>query len=89
VGTNHNVAIQGLFTYIDPGSATAITLQGAGYVKTNWGIDIVNNFGTYQRNILSGIISTDDAPRYYWPIPSETITNSKGKITQGYGMPQP
>jgi hypothetical protein len=89
VGTNHNVAIQGLFSYIDPNGADATTLQAAGYVKTNWGIDIVNNFATYQRNILSGITSVDDPPRYFWPIPSETITNSKGKVTNGYGMPQP
>jgi len=88
-GTNHNVAIQGLFTYIDPAGPDAATLQAAGYVKTKWGIDIVNSFATYQRNILSGITSSDDPPRYYWPIPSETITNSKGKVTNGYGMPQP
>ena len=88
-GTNHNVAIQGLFTYIDPNGADAAALQAAGYVKTKWGIDIVNSFATYQRNILSGITSSDDPPRYYWPIPSETITNSKGKVTNGYGMPQP
>ena len=89
VGTNHNVAIQGLFRYIDPTGAEAASLQAAGYVKTKWGIDIVNSFATYQRNILSGITSAGDPPRYFWPIPSETITNSKGKVTNGYGMPQP
>ncbi|HWB91066.1 MAG TPA: RagB/SusD family nutrient uptake outer membrane protein [Puia sp.] len=89
VGTNHNVAIQGLFTYIDPNGPTAASLQSAGYVKTKWGIDIVNNFVTYQTNILSGITSADDPPRYYWPIPSETIADSKGKVTNGYGMPNP
>jgi len=89
VGTNHNVAIQGLFRYIDPTSTEAKSLQSAGYVKTKWGIDIVNNFATYQRNILSGITSAGDPPRYFWPIPSETITNSKGKVKNGYGMPQP
>jgi hypothetical protein len=89
VGTNHNVAIQGLFTYIDPNGTTAASLQSAGYTKKNWGIDIVNNFSIYQSNILSGITSVDDPPRYYWPIPSETISDSKGKVTNGYGMPQP
>jgi len=89
VGTNHNVAIQGLFRYIDPVGAEATSLQAAGYVKTKWGIDIVNNYATYQRNILSGITAAGDPPRYFWPIPSETIVNSKGKITNGYGMPQP
>lgn len=88
VGTNHNVAIKGLFRYIDPSGAEAASLQSAGYVKTKWGIDIVNNFPTYQRNILSGITSVSDAPRYYWPIPLETISNSKGKVTNGYGLPK-
>lgn len=88
VGTNHNVAIQGLFTYIDPAGATATTLQAAGYVKTNWGIDIVNNYASYQYNILSGITATTDPPRLYFPIPSETISKSHGKVTNGYGLPQ-
>ncbi len=86
-GTDHNVAIEGLFNYIDPNGAEADSLQNAGYVKTNWGIDIVNNFSSYQYNILSGITSVTDPPRYYWPIPSATITSSKGKVTNGYGLP--
>jgi len=86
-GTKHNVAIQGLFTYIDPAGAQATTLQGQGYVKTNWGIDIVNNFASYQYNILSGITLATDPPRIYHSIPSATTINSKGKITNGYGLP--
>lgn len=88
VGTNHNIAIQGLFRYINPGSAEATTLQSDGYVKTNWGIDIVNYEAAYKRNLLSGITSAGDPPRYYWPIPSETLRGSKGKVTNGYGLAQ-
>jgi len=88
VGTNHNVAIQGLFTYIDPAGTVATTLQSQGYVKTNWGIDIVNNYASYQFNILSGITAATDPPRIYFPIPSETITKSHGKVTNGYGLPK-
>ena len=87
VGTNHNIAIQGLFRYIDPNGAEAASLQSAGYVKTNWGIDIVNNFASYQYNILSGITSAGDPPRVYYAIPSETISKSHGKVTNGYGLP--
>ena len=87
VGTNHNVAIEGLFRYIDPNGSEAAALQSAGYVKTKWGIDIVNNFTSYQRNILSGITSAGDPPRYYWPIPSATILSSNGKVTNSYGLP--
>jgi len=86
-GTDHNVAIEGLFRYIDPNGSEAASLQSNGYVKTKWGIDIVNNFTSYQRNILSGITSAGDPPRYYWPIPSATISSSKGKVTNGYGLP--
>lgn len=88
-GTTHNLAIQGLFTNIDAGTAT--TLQGQGYVKTNWGIDLISSAATiaaYDRNILSGITTPNDPPRYYWPIPFETISKSKGKVTNGYGLPQ-
>jgi hypothetical protein len=89
-GTTHNIAIQGLFRYINPTSPEATALQAAGYVKTNWGIDMTTAGATaaYQRNILSGIGSAGDPPRYYWPIPSETISKSKGKVTNGYGLPQ-
>ncbi len=88
VGTTYNVAIQGLFRYISPTSAEATTLQANGYVKTNWGIDMANATTVYQRNILSGITSAGDPPRIYWPIPYETLSKSKGKVTNGYGLPQ-
>lgn len=86
-GSAHNVAIEGLFSYIDPNGPEADSLQSNGYVKTNWGIDIVNNFASYQYNILSGITSAGDPPRYYWPIPSATTISSNGKVTNGYGLP--
>jgi hypothetical protein len=86
-GTNHNVAIQGLFNYIDPAGPVAAGLVTQGYVRTNWGIDIVNNITSYQYNILSGITSATDPPRIYHSIPSATTINSKGKITNGYGLP--
>lgn len=83
----HNVAIEGLFNYIDPNGPVAASLVSQGYKKTNWGIDIVNNFTSYQYNILSGITSADDPPRYYWPIPSATLISSHGQVTNGYGLP--
>jgi hypothetical protein len=82
VGTTRNVAILGLFNYIKPTSAPA------GYTKTNWGIDMVSNSATYYDNILSGVVTNDQPPRYYWPIPYETVSKSNGKITNGYGLPQ-
>jgi len=88
VGTTHNVAIQGLFRYINPASPEATALVASGYVKTNWGIDLVNGYAVYQRNILSGITSAGDPPRYYYALPSVIISKSNGKIINGYGLPQ-
>ena len=88
VGTNHNIAIEGLFRYINPSSAEATTLQANGYVKTNWAIELITYEAAYKRNLLSGITSAGDPPRYYWPIPAETIRQSKGKVTNGYGLAQ-
>ncbi|AEW00529.1 hypothetical protein A4D02_24680 [Niastella koreensis] len=88
-GTAHNLAIVGLFTNID--ATTAATLVTQGYTKTNWGINLTSSAATiaaYDRNILSGVTSPNDPPRYYWPIPTETISNSKGKVSNGYGLPQ-
>lgn len=89
VGTAHNLAIQGLFEYIDPESDRAKALEAEGYAKTNWGIDIVaNKDGLYDRNILSGLGESGAAPRYFHPIPFETISQSGGAVTNGYGLPQ-
>lgn len=87
-GTDHNVAIKGLFNYIDPNGLEASNLLSEGYQLTDWAIEIVNNETSYDRNILSGIKSSEDPPRYFYPIPFETISKSKGNITNGYGLAQ-
>ena len=38
-------------------------------------------------NILSGIELTD-VPLYYHSIPLETMQQSQGRVTNGYGLPQ-
>lgn len=88
-GTAHNLAIKGLFEYIDPEGPVAKALEEEGYTKTNWGVDIVAQKNTlFDRNILSGLGDDGAAPRYYHPIPFETLNQSKGKVTNGYGLPQ-
>jgi hypothetical protein len=87
---NRNLAIQGLFRYIDPAGTEAAALVAAGYKKANWGINIVNNAAQYTTNIFKGY--PDDyynagvPPRYLFPMTSETITKSNGLITNGYGF---
>ena len=88
-GTDHNLAIKGLFEYIAPGSDEAKALEADGYTQVNWGEDVISEEnGIFDRNLLSGLGTAGNAPRYYHPIPFETLTQSKGKVTNGYGLPQ-
>jgi hypothetical protein len=87
-GTDHNLAIKGLFNYIDPQGAEAAALIADGYKAVEWGIQLIQSEATYKENVLSGITSATVPPIYYWPIPYETLSQSKGKITNGYGLPQ-
>jgi len=87
-----NIAIQGLFRYINPTGAEATALVAAGYVKTAWGSNIVANAGQYTTSIFKGYTdayySTGVPPRYLLPLNSETISKSNGLITNGYGFAQ-
>lgn len=55
-GTAHNLAIKGLFKYIDPNSAEAAALIAEGYEKVNWGVDLVKYKDHYtDTNLLPGV----------------------------------
>ena len=87
VGTLHNVAIEGLFEYIDPAGAKAAALEAAGYQKTDWGIDMVREKANlWDYNMLSGLEYLS-VPCHYHPLPLTTIQQSKGQVTNGYGLP--
>lgn len=87
VGTLHNLAIEGLFEYIDPDGLVAAALEAAGYKKVEWGKKMVDQKSAlWDYNMLSGI-DLSDVPLYYHPIPRETIQQSKGGVTNGYGLP--
>lgn len=85
-----NLAIKGLFNYIDPSGPEAAALVAQGYKKTNWGINIVNYEGQYTSSIFKGYTDAYYAsgvpPRYLLPMSSETISKSNGLITNGYGF---
>jgi len=87
-----NLAIQGLFKYINPAGAQAAALVAAGYVKTAWGSNIVANAGQYTTSVFKGYTdayySSGVPPRYLLPLSSETISKSNGLITNGYGFAQ-
>ena len=87
-GTTHNLAIEGLFEYIDPDGEKAKALEADGYKKVEWASKMVSEKGTlWDYNMLSGI-DLSDVPLYYHPIPRETLDQSKGNVTNGYGLPQ-
>lgn len=89
VGTDHNLAIKGLFNYIDPKGAEAAALESNGYKKADWGSTIVKYASHYgDTNLLPGVKDGNNPPRYYWPIPFETLSKSNGKIKNGYGLAQ-
>lgn len=87
---NRNLAIQGLFQFIDSTSATGLALKAAGYVVTPWGSNIVKYEGQYTTAIFKGYpdayLSAGVPPRYLFPIPTESITKSYGNVTNGYGF---
>lgn len=80
-----NLAIQGLFRYIDPNGAEAKALEADGYKKVNWGEDIVNNDDEYYKYLFYDYDYTK-APIYLWPFTPNIMTT--GGFTNGYGFAQ-
>lgn len=89
--TARNLAIKGLYTYIDPAGAEAKALVADGYTRVNWGITVWNDANAkamLNAAILDGVVGRESsAPRYFHPIPLTVIDQSKGKVTNGYGLP--
>lgn len=87
-GDKHNLAIKGLYEYIDPAGTEAASLEADGWKKEKWAIDIVDGAETlWDYNILSGIVNSE-VPLYFHPLPSTTISQSNGRVSNGYGLPQ-
>lgn len=89
--TARNLAVQGLYTYIDPAGAAAAALVASGYTRANWGITIWNDANAkamLSSAILDGVVGREtSAPRYFHPMPFTVIDQSKGNVTNGYGLP--
>ena len=87
---NRNLAIKGLFNYIDPNGAEAAALVAQGYKKTAWGANIVLYEGQYTTNLFKGYpdayVAAGVPPRYLFPLSSETVSKSNGLIKNGYGF---
>jgi starch-binding outer membrane protein, SusD/RagB family len=89
---NRNLAIQGLFRYIDPNGTEAAALVAQGYVKTAWASNIITYEDQYTNSIFKGYsdayATAGVPPRYLLPLSAETISKSNGLIKNGYGFPQ-
>lgn len=85
-----NVAIKGLFNYIQPGSTEALALQADGYVQTNWAIDMLNYEDSYATKLFAGYSDADYAaknpPIHLLPFTYQVLLNTG--ITNGYGFKQ-
>ncbi len=86
-GTDHNLAIQGLYRYIDPSSAEAAALEADGYTRVDWGAGLISEKAISDDLFLGGW-KNGEAPRYFHPLPFETLNQSDGNVTNGYGLPQ-
>lgn len=85
-----NVAIKGLFHYIEPGSAEAQALEADGYVQTNWAIDMLDYEDDYANKLFAGYTDADYAaknpPIHLLCNTYQVLLNSH--ITNGYGFRQ-
>lgn len=88
--TKTNVAIKGLFRYIEPGGAEALALQADGYTQANWAVDMPRYKDSYATKLLAGYSDADLAaknpPVYLLPFTYNVLTTSG--ITNGYGFKQ-
>ena len=78
-----NLAFQGLFKHIEPGSAEAKALEADGYTMVNWGKDILDYESDYSDYVFRGFVD-GEAPIYFVPFHSSILETSMGIITNGY-----
>ena len=82
-----NLAIKGLFTYIDPKGEEAAALKDDGYTMQEYGAQLVSNKDEYLDKLFVDY-DYESAPVYLWPLTPNTILTSGGAITNGYGFKQ-
>lgn len=78
-----NLAIKGLFRYIDPNGTEAAQLEANGYTRVDWGAELAKYDDEYYHYLFLDYDYTS-APIYLWPFTPNTITN--GGFTNGYGF---
>ena len=84
-GSNTNLAIKGLFTYIDPNGPEADALVADGYKRVDWGATLVANYNEYYTYFFYDYDYVK-APLYLWPFTPNVIAT--GGFSNGYGFRQ-
>ena len=79
-----NLAIKGLFKYIDPASDEAKALEADGYTKVEYGIELAKNRQEYVDNFFKGF-DYESAPIYLFPVSHDAMKTIAG-LTNGYGF---
>ncbi|MDR2841475.1 MAG: RagB/SusD family nutrient uptake outer membrane protein [Paludibacter sp.] len=80
-----NVAIKGLFSYIDPASPEAAALEADGYTKQDWGKTLVTYYDEYYTYLFYDYDYVK-APIYLWPFTGNVLAT--GGFANGYGFKQ-
>lgn len=83
-----NVAVKGMFEYIDPDGAEAKALEADGYVRTDWGKEIIDkqdNIDAYYTYVYNGYESKTP-PIYMFPMHGDVIKQNPEVLIQGYGF---
>lgn len=80
-----NLAIKGLFEYIDPNGSEAAALEADGYTRQDWGVELAELYDEYYTYLFYDYDYTS-APIYLWPFTPNAI--SAGGFTNGYGFKQ-
>ena len=96
-----NLAIVGLFRYIDPASAEAAALEAEGYVKTPWAVGMyipsgktepdANQEAEWSTKFMGGYTDADYAAKLapIYLIPMESTVVATTGIKNGYGFKNP
>ena len=83
-GDNTNLAIMGLFDYIEPDSEEAKALEASGYKKTAYGSDLVKYKGEYLDKLFPDY-DYESAPVYICAFGNTSLETIKG-LSNGYGF---
>lgn len=94
-GNMTNLAIKGLFNYIDPNGSEAKALEADGYERVDWGCVIAGmesvktaykDVNLQYNDLIYNGYNPSEPPVYMLLMHGNILKNSNGKFTNGYGF---